>query len=209
VRSTSRGAFFEGQMAGERRRGIPGTVEIHARRAPRPKPADRGEPTGRGERGAPTDADRRPPQRSSTTPTAASSQLPGGPGSHWEPGGALFKARVARGARGVGERGAPEAGGPEYRSCSQSHSQPPAGSGTRDSGKRGMPRAPGSARRKRKGGARRKTSRPQDAPPRLDQRLFLWALYVLGQDRNEVWWPTDLVSGYKRGPECRINSTCT
>jgi hypothetical protein len=52
-------------------------------------------------------------------------------------------------------------------------------------------------------------AKPQHAPPRLDQQMFLWASYVIGQDRNEVWWPTDLVSGYKRGPECRINSTCT
>jgi hypothetical protein len=43
----------------------------------------------------------------------------------------------------------------------------------------------------------------------LDQRMFSWALYVLGQDIDEVWWPTDLVSGYTRGPECRTNSTCT
>jgi hypothetical protein len=43
----------------------------------------------------------------------------------------------------------------------------------------------------------------------LDQRMFLWASYVLGQDIDEVWWPTDLVSGYKRGPECRKNGTCT
>jgi hypothetical protein len=50
---------------------------------------------------------------------------------------------------------------------------------------------------------------PQDAPPLLDQRMFLWASYVVGQDRNEVWGPTDLINGYKRGPECRINSTCT
>jgi hypothetical protein len=52
-------------------------------------------------------------------------------------------------------------------------------------------------------------AKPQDEPPRLDQRMFLWASYGLGQD--EVWWPTDLVNGYKRGPECRsrINSTCT
>jgi hypothetical protein len=29
-------------------------------------------------------------------------------------------------------------------------------------------------------------AKPQDAPPRLDQRMFLWASYVVGQDRNEV-----------------------
>jgi hypothetical protein len=52
-------------------------------------------------------------------------------------------------------------------------------------------------------------AKPQDAPPRLDQQMFLWASYVVGQDRNEVWWPTNLINGYKRGPECRINSTCT
>jgi hypothetical protein len=51
-------------------------------------------------------------------------------------------------------------------------------------------------------------ARPQDAQPLLDQRMFFWASYVVGQDIDEVWWPTDLVSGYKRGPECRINSTC-
>jgi hypothetical protein len=50
-------------------------------------------------------------------------------------------------------------------------------------------------------------AKPQDAPPLLDQRVFLWESYVVGQDIDEVWWPTDLVSGYKRGPECRINST--
>jgi hypothetical protein len=27
-------------------------------------------------------------------------------------------------------------------------------------------------------------AKPQDAPPRLDQRMFLWASYVVGQDRN-------------------------
>jgi hypothetical protein len=52
-------------------------------------------------------------------------------------------------------------------------------------------------------------AKPQDAPPRLDQLVFLRASYVVGQDRNEVWWPTYLISGYKRGPECQINSTCT
>jgi hypothetical protein len=43
----------------------------------------------------------------------------------------------------------------------------------------------------------------------LDQRMFFWASYVVGQDIDEVWWPTASVSGYKRGPECRKNSTCT
>jgi hypothetical protein len=33
--------------------------------------------------------------------------------------------------------------------------------------------------------------------------MFLWASYVAGQDMNAVWWSTELVSGYKRGPECR------
>jgi hypothetical protein len=43
----------------------------------------------------------------------------------------------------------------------------------------------------------------------LDRRVFSWASYMLGLDIDEFWWPTDLVSGYKRGPECRKNSTCT
>jgi hypothetical protein len=47
----------------------------------------------------------------------------------------------------------------------------------------------------------------QDAPPVFGPADIFWASYVLAQD--EVWWPTDLVSGYKRGPECRKNSTCT
>jgi hypothetical protein len=50
-----------------------------------------------------------------------------------------------------------------------------------------------------KGGPRRTASR----------RVFLWASHVVGHDIDELWWPTDLVSGYKRGPECRKNSTCT
>jgi hypothetical protein len=44
---------------------------------------------------------------------------------------------------------------------------------------------------------------PQVEPHHLDQRKFLWESYVGGQDIDEVWRPTDLVSGYKRGPECR------
>jgi hypothetical protein len=28
--------------------------------------------------------------------------------------------------------------------------------------------------------------------------MFLWASYVVGQDTNGVWWPTDLVSGYTK-----------
>jgi hypothetical protein len=44
---------------------------------------------------------------------------------------------------------------------------------------------------------------PQDAPPHLDQRMFLRASYLVGQDIDEVWRPTGLVSGYERGPERR------
>jgi hypothetical protein len=51
--------------------------------------------------------------------------------------------------------------------------------------------------------------KPQDEPPRLGRWMFLWASYVVGQDINKVWWSTDMVSGYKRGPERRKNSTCT
>jgi hypothetical protein len=44
---------------------------------------------------------------------------------------------------------------------------------------------------------------PQDAQPHFGPMDVLWASYVGGQDIDEVWRPTDLVSGYKRGPECR------
>jgi hypothetical protein len=43
----------------------------------------------------------------------------------------------------------------------------------------------------------------QDAAPRFGPTDVLWASYVVGQDIDEVLWPTYLVSGYKRGPECR------
>jgi hypothetical protein len=36
--------------------------------------------------------------------------------------------------------------------------------------------------------------------------MFLWASYVLEDKtwtKSGVWWPTNLVNGYKRGPECR------
>jgi hypothetical protein len=57
----------------------------------------------------------------------------------------------------------------------------------------------------RQGGARRKTSRRTTSFGPMD--VFVGITYHMVSDG--VWWPTDLISGYKRGPGCRINSTCT
>jgi hypothetical protein len=36
------------------------------------------------------------------------------------------------------------------------------------------------------------TQNPKTKHLVLDQRMFLWGSHVLGQDIDEVWWPTDL-----------------
>jgi hypothetical protein len=48
---------------------------------------------------------------------------------------------------------------------------------------------------------------PEAAPPLLDQRAFLRALYEAGQDKYGVWWPADFSSGCQRRPtECQKGS---
>jgi hypothetical protein len=42
----------------------------------------------------------------------------------------------------------------------------------------------------------------------LDQRMFFWASYVVGQDIDEVWWPTGLVSGYNGYSRPVVTACC-